>query len=527
LANGQLYKANGSVVSQVQLPDADFSFDYPSALWADLSGTVYVGEQYIADGFYTTAGNLEGRVVRFNAFGAPLAFVSTNTPYGVATDSQGNIYYITQGGTEVYQLSPTGEQLSTLTDPNNPISDAQAVAVDRSGNVFVLDLNNGNGARVLQLSSSGSVTATYYTPYPYLGQVSHMALDACGNVYVADPDNGRIVEFILYPGCSNAAQATAVPAVCTAPPPYVYYPLPNPTGVAVDRYGNVFGLDGSNGGIVQYPVTGGATTAAYPLTAFPDLVNGLTIDGCGQQYVTDVRNLVLWKVNSSAVVEFGLFNGTSFLSSPGPSWVDSEGIVYLVNSGRESILKFNQGGKVVASFPQPYNYGLLVALATDSAGDIFVAFESPTVAELTATGAFKAHLQTFTQSGYGSGFYYLDQQAGGLTIDRNNYVYVSDQANDCVVQYNTQGEPVATFFTPPPFLGDPTHVAVDLCGNVYVVDESNNRIVQFVTNSSCVVAAQPFIAPSYCPKPAAVHSSSLSSTGAARHVSSSSSTKGK
>jgi hypothetical protein len=73
-----------------------------------------------------------------------------------------------------------------------------------------------------------------------------------------------------------------------------------------------------------------------------------------------------------------------------------------------------------------------------------------------------------------------------------------------------------------------------------VVDEGNSRIVQIVTNVSCIVAAQPFTAPSFCPKPASVHSSSSSSTAGAaagklssstssarRVSSSSSSTKGK
>jgi hypothetical protein len=213
--------------------------------------------------------------------------------FGLAKDSQGNIYYIPPGGYEVRVISPTGYSLRALNAFPCELYEAQAVAVDRSDNVFVLTLGSSGSNCVLQLGgTSGDFVATDYTPYPYLGQLSQMALDACGNVYVADPENGRIVEFILHPGCSNAALAAPSPAVGNAPPPYVNYPLPNPTGVAVDRNGNVFGLDGNNGSIVQFPVTGGAT-AAYPLTALPDLINGLIIDGCGQLYVTDITNDVV------------------------------------------------------------------------------------------------------------------------------------------------------------------------------------------------------------------------------------------
>jgi hypothetical protein len=66
------------------------------------------------------------------------------------------------------------------------------------------------------------------------------------------------------------------------------------------------------------------------------------------------------------VIEFGLSNGVSFLSNPGPSWVDSEGFVYLADSGNETIVKFNQAGSLVAVFSPPVS-GPLVAVATDSA----------------------------------------------------------------------------------------------------------------------------------------------------------------
>ena len=535
LGNRQLLKANGSVVSEVQLPAAEYTLNEPTSVWADLDGTVYVSQGGDDRGAYPGSRS----IVHFDAFGAPLEFVSLNDPYrrpafGVATDGYGNIYTITSGGREVVVLGSTGH--FTLAAYNDPINGAVAVAVDRSGNVFVLDsdsayfgdYHSGGSGRVLQLNSTGYVVATFYTPYPYLGATTQMALDACGNVYVADPVNGRIVEFILHPGCSNAALATAVPAACTAPPAYVYYPMPSPTGVAVDRSGNVYGLDGSNGGIVQFSVSGGVS-AAYPLTAFPDSTNGLTIDGCGQQYVSDDSNDVLWKVNSSSVMQFGLSNGASFLSSPGPSWVDSNGFVYLADIGNQTIVKFNQAGRPVDVF-FPSGDGPLVAVATDSAGDIFAAFESYTVTELSATGAYESSLELFDKATPSPVYVPNDLQflqAGGLAIDRYNDIYVSDQANDYVVQYKSGGGFVATFFTPPPYISDPTQVTVDLCGNIYVVDPGNNRIVQFVTNLGCIVAQQPFTAPSYCPHPAPARSSSSSTAGARSHVSSSSSTKGK
>src|SRR5262249_31291473 len=69
------------------------------------------------------------------------------------------------------------------------------VAVDGSGNVFVVDANNN---RIQEFTNTGTFVRKWGCPGTGDGQftfASGVAVDGSGNVFVTDPGNNRIQKF--------------------------------------------------------------------------------------------------------------------------------------------------------------------------------------------------------------------------------------------------------------------------------------------------------------------------------------------
>ena len=112
-------------------------------------------------------------------------------PYGVCTDSSGNIYIAdySSAANRVLKISTTGSLLQTFTGLSTP----QGVAVDSAGNVYVA--NNGNST-VVKFNAAGSIVAIYgggnlgpNLIYPYA-----VALDSSNNIYISDTSNQTVIK---------------------------------------------------------------------------------------------------------------------------------------------------------------------------------------------------------------------------------------------------------------------------------------------------------------------------------------------
>src|SRR5882724_4511366 len=94
--------------------------------------------------------------------------------------------------------SLVGDGVSAL---NAQLSDAQCLAVDRLGNVYIADPNNH---RVRKVSGAGMIQTVAGTGYPGFsgdgGQAAQarlnapygLVVDAAGNLYIADLGNNRV-----------------------------------------------------------------------------------------------------------------------------------------------------------------------------------------------------------------------------------------------------------------------------------------------------------------------------------------------
>jgi len=297
------------------------SFYVPVAVAVDSNGNVYVADngnnliRKITPAvvvttlvvYKTTSGNVsEGFVALFNQ------------PSGVAVDSNGNIYVADSANDQIRKITPTGV-ISTLagskTRGNTDGTGSAAsfnypygVAVDSNGNVYVVD-NGNHGIR--KITSAGVVTtlagsgtkgnadgtgsaASFYSP-------AGLAVDSNGNVYVADTGNNAIRKITpagvvttlagvvtTLGGISTPGNTDGTGSAATFNYPY---------GVAVDSNGNIYVADNGNHLIRKVTPAGVVTTLAGSSTAGSSdglgsaasfaTPYGVAVDSNGNVYVAD------------------------------------------------------------------------------------------------------------------------------------------------------------------------------------------------------------------------------------------------
>src|ERR1700722_2582178 len=188
-----------------------------------------------------------------------------------------------------------------------------------------------------------------------------------------------------------------------------------PGGVAMDATGDLFVAD--NIGVVKVPAGGGApTTLANMVTGF-----GMTADAAGNLFVVDVSSL------PHAVKEIPAKGG-----SP----------VTIPTSGLKSP----------------------IALAVDSAGNLFIADEAGTVAELPAGGGPQITLANNLAGPF------------GIALDKAGNLFVALAIGGSVVELPAGGGAPITLAKG---LASPIDAAVDRAGNLFVIEQGGSRVLEF------------------------------------------------
>lgn len=131
-------------------------------------------------------------------------------------------------------------------------------------------------------------------------------------------------------------------------------------------------------------------------------------------------------------------------------------------------------GMMPGAFNQPM--GLAIHPMT---GDLYIIEQnesSSRVQIFNSSGEFESQ---FGGTGTGNGQF---STTGGIAIDSEGSVYVSDYSNHRIQKFTTDGSYISQFGTWG--VGDgqlygPTGIAIDSFGNIFVVDTQNNRIQKF------------------------------------------------
>jgi hypothetical protein len=281
-----------------------------------------------------------------------------NTPSGIAYDATKNYLYVAdRNNNAIRAIDIAGDYTSTFPPyvPASLISAPVGVAVDGSGNVFVLNHGNGNNGTVLEFDTYGDLLATNATQ---LTNAAGIALDNANDIYVT-VNNNTLMK--ITPGGFKTNIVT-IPTAGTSL-----------QGIVVKRAGTKAGwiaaCDSGNNGIYLINPTTGVVTSNTGFNGAGDTANtdnlgtspshtqffqpsGVAEAGDGSLIVTDYGNNEV-KVVSNSGITTNLYGVPSSLwyvnpSDPDdfPGWWDGTVVVPFQVGYVESRLPF---GVVVAS----------------------------------------------------------------------------------------------------------------------------------------------------------------------------------
>jgi glucose/arabinose dehydrogenase/streptogramin lyase len=285
-----------------------------------------------------------------------------NAPEGIAVDQQGNVYVVDTDNDRIQKFSANGTFIGELGRhgvQNGTFKNPEGIALDQQGNIYVVDTGNN---RIQKFSgnfsgnfSANSPNGTYLAqwgkhgvePDSRFNAPEGIAVDRKGNVYVVDTGNNRIQKFsgngtFLGKFGSFGANDASFDA---------------PEGIAVDQQGNVYVVDTGNNRIQKFSGNGtflgkfgsfGANDASF------DAPEGIAVDQQGNVYVVDTGNNRIQKFsgNGTFLGKFGSFGPEEDqFKYPSAVAVDSQGNIFIVDTGnnRVSVIRTLPEGQVGTS----------------------------------------------------------------------------------------------------------------------------------------------------------------------------------
>ncbi len=514
----------------------------PKAVAVDGLGNLYIADNDnerirrvdAATGIITTIAGTGG----FGASGdnGPATSASIGVSPGVAVDGLGNVYIADYPDSLVRRVDATTGVITTFAGAGTggdggPAASAQldgpaSLAVDHLGNVYISDQGD---ARIRRVDvTTGVITTVAGNGTPGYGgdggvatsaeidQADGVTLDDHDNIYIADSGNSRIRRVDAMTHIITTVAGNGVEGFGGDGGLATSAQLDGPTGVAVDRLGNVYITDSNNQRLRRVDATTNIiTTVAGTGTAATDgdgglatsaqlsFPQGVTVDGLGNVYVTDIHTR---RVDAATGVITTIASDVQLQSAYSVA-ADALGNIYISDMTGQRVYRVDAATQLTTPFAGTGTGGFSgdggaatsaqldqpLGLAVDAGGNLYIAdasnerirrVDATTHIITTVAGTGVAGL---TGDGTAATGARLDTPVA-VTFDAHGNMFIADLENARIRRVDATTHDITTVAgTTAGFSGDggaatsaqlhrPNSVAVDGLGNIYIADLFNGRV---------------------------------------------------
>lgn len=339
--------------------------------------------------------------------------------------------------------------------------------INLSINAQIISTIAGTGVGSYTGDGGPAINATFSEP-------QGVALDNTGNVYVVDEDD-NVIRKINLSGIIHTIIGTGGIGYSGDGGPATLAKLNSPGGACIDRKGNIYIADSYNDAVrkvntagIIYTVAGQGTISGFggdggPATlAYLNFPEQVAVDIIGNLYIADAGNNRIRKVDTNGIITTIAGTGAAaFSGDGGPATAAclSYPTGIIVDTTTSNIYIGDANNNVVRKID---TNGIITTIAGTG------------VIGYSGDGAL-ATLATLNKP-------------QGLTIDTAGTVYVSDGGNNVIRKINTSGI-ISTYVGSgiggyggdggPAFLAkifDPPGITVDITGNLYIAEYYNSRV---------------------------------------------------
>jgi uncharacterized protein (TIGR03437 family) len=454
----------------------------------------------------------------FRGDGGPATAAALGSVQGVAVDAAGNVLVADRDNHMVFRISSTGvlsilagNGISGFSGENGEASSASlsapyGVAVDSQGNVFISSERSG---RVHRVSPTGKITTVAGgaccslgdggpATRAWLAQPKGIAIDAAGNLFIAESESHRVRK-VTPSGIIMTVAGNGTRGDYGDGGPATMAMLRYPYGVATDVTGNLYVADRGNGRIRKVDTQGTITTITIRGVSCPD---STAVDMNGNIYVADEGKSQIYRASIDGVVTTIAGTGTrTFAGDDGPASrasvncpmgvaVDSNGNIYIGDTNNNRVRKVDRSGIITtvggnglfkfAGDAHPAVDASLngpSGLAIDASGNLYIADTVNNRIRIVGTnGTITTAAGTEIQGAAGDGGLANRAQLTfpeGVALDSAGNLYIADTWNGRIRKVIPDGTIGTLVWRIGSLL---TSVAVDQAGNVYFADYNHHGV---------------------------------------------------